>query len=178
MGYVTSLKIVRPFSPLAFTNWLKSKLDDSKWFAEKYMGREDLEEIIGHVPDMCQRILDKVVDLDDCGNLMYCMNLFEEWLVENGYAEQIFFKEVYRDESLWLVDFAPDPMSCLLDSLSDEKRLEHDEWVETHIQDGRYSGAIGGRISYILTDTSLGVMISVQDVITGDTLLLNDPDGD
>jgi len=127
MGYVTSLEIVRPFSPLEFTAWLKSKIDDSEWLAEKHMGREDFEEIIGHVPDVCQGFLEKSISTDDCGSLRQCTDLFVKWLIDNKYAEQMFLGEVHADTQLYLMDFAPDPISCILDSLSDEKRREHDE---------------------------------------------------
>lgn len=47
-------------------------------------------------------------------------------------------------------------------SFNDIERIKVDEFIETHKCTITYEGAIGGKISYIFTPTSLGIAKSVE----------------
>ena len=64
-------------------------------------------------------------------------------------------------------------MQIILDLLDSEQKKKLKEWKENRSQ---YSGSIGGQFIYILTPTSLGVIIKIKDGLNDEILDLTDYD--
>lgn len=61
--------------------------------------------------------------------------------------------------------------------LSQEQKKKLEEWKKNlKPPEGSYSGAIGGRFTYLFTPTSLGVVIVVQDSMSKTEIDLSEYD--
>jgi hypothetical protein len=56
--------------------------------------------------------------------------------------------------------------------LNDRQAQQLDEWMKQLPE--AYTGAIGGRIEYLITPTGLGLIIKVRDAVTKSELDLTD----
>jgi hypothetical protein len=52
--------------------------------------------------------------------------------------------------------------------ISDEQLNKIKSWTDTH--QSCYTGAIGGRYTYCFSPTSLGVILNVKDIVTGNEI--------
>lgn len=60
--------------------------------------------------------------------------------------------------------------------LTEEQQKLLTKWEEEIYSDKKYAGAIGGRITYSFTPTSLGVVIKARDFFTKKEIDLTDYD--
>lgn len=176
MGYVTTLRVKRDFETADFVRWLRSKFMDETWMKLHYLSQEDLRDICGFATDVCNAFKAGVTITDDCGNEMATLNMLEEWLETNDYADWILFEETHGGTHMLLRLEPRGPIASILSLLSPDEYRRHDEWIAAHDADGAYTGAIGGRYTYNVSQSSIGTFLSVNDAITGDRLDLNDPD--
>lgn len=56
--------------------------------------------------------------------------------------------------------------------LTDEQVKEFETWRKTHKRE--YTGAIGGRYQFRFRPTGMGVCVTVEDGVTGETIDLTD----